>query len=154
MDPIDSALVADNLMDFAKDHLRRYLATNGKDGHLAAQVTDGPPAPPSLILAARGRKSGKYYLTPLTYGEDNGRYILIGSYGGRPDHPGWFKNLVAHPDVRVQVGDRRFDATAAVATGAERERLWQMMTKVLPLYTEYQTKTTRQLPVIVLTPKA
>jgi proline iminopeptidase len=155
MDPIDTALVAENLMGFAKEHVRRYLASNGEDGHLNAQIIAGnPPAPPTLILAARGRKTGKYYLTPLTYGTDAGRHVIVASLGGAPDHPGWFKNLAANPDVRVQVGDKRFDATATVATGAERARLWKMMVGVLPSYAEYQTKTTRQIPVVILTPRA
>jgi deazaflavin-dependent oxidoreductase (nitroreductase family) len=152
MDPIDTALIADNLPDFSKDHLRRYLGSNGKNGHLRVQI-DGPPSQPTLILATRGRKTGKYYLTPLTYGTDSSRYVLVGSFGGAPDHPGWFKNLSADPNVRVQVGDKRFDAIAAVTSGPERERLWQLMVKALPLYSEYQTKTTRQLPVVLLTPK-
>jgi len=154
-DPIDTAIIADNLKDFAKEHVRRYLASNGQDGHLNAQIIEGnPPAPPTLLLAARGRKSGKHYITPLTYGTDGNRCVIVASLGGAPDHPGWFKNLAAYPDVRVQVGDKRFDATATVATGAERERLWTMMVGVLPSYAEYQTKTTRIIPVIVLTPKA
>ena len=154
MDPIDTALIADSIPDFAKAHLRRYLASSGKDGHLGAKVVGDVVAPPSLILAARGRTSGKLYLTPLTYGTDGDRYVIVGSYGGRPDHPGWYKNIAADPNVRVQVGDKRFDATATTVTsGAERDRLWKMMVSVLPEYAEYQTKTTRQLPVIVLTPK-
>jgi deazaflavin-dependent oxidoreductase (nitroreductase family) len=156
MDVIDTAIVADNLPEFAKVHLQRYLATNGKEGHLDFQViNDGrPPAPPTLLLAAHGRKTGRWYLTPLTYGTDGSRYFVVGSRGGAPDHPGWAKNLMANPDARVQVGDKRFDAAASVASGAERERLWDLMVKVLPEYSAYQKKTTRQLPVFVLTPKA
>lgn len=154
MDPIDTARIADNLPEFAKDHVRQYLASKGKEGHLNARIGGGPPAPPTLILAARGRKTREYYLTPLTYGSDGGRYVLVGSFGGAPDHPGWFKNLLADPNVRIQVGDKRFDATATVASGPERERLWPLMVQVLPQYSEYQTKTTRELPVVVLAPKA
>ena len=156
MDIIDTALVPDGVQDFAKAHVRRYLASNGKDGHLKFRVIDDgrPPAPPTLLLAARGRKSGHWYIWPLTYGTDGGRYLIVGSRGGAPDHPGWAKNLMANPDSRIQVGDKRFDVTASVAIGAERERLWQLMVNVLPEYAEYQKKTTRQLPVFVLTPKA
>jgi proline iminopeptidase len=152
MDPIDTALIADNLPDFSKDHLRRYLVSNGKDGHLRVR-NGGPPGLPTLILATRGRKTGKYYLTPLSYGMDGGRYVLVGSFGGAPDHPGWFKNLAADPNVRAQIGDKRLDATAAVTSGAERKRLWQLMVEGQPLYNEYQAKTTRQLPVVLLMPK-
>jgi deazaflavin-dependent oxidoreductase (nitroreductase family) len=155
MDVIDTALVADKLPDFAKTHLRRYLDSNGKEGHRDFQVIDDgrPPAPPTLLLAARGRKTSSWYLTPLTYGMDGNRYLLVGSLGGAPDHPGWAKNLMANPDARIQVGDKRLDVITSVAAGPERERLWALMVKVLPVYDEYRKKTTRQLPVFVLTPK-
>jgi proline iminopeptidase len=155
MDVIDSALVPDNIADYAKAHLRRYLASNGQDGHLKFQViNDGrPPAPPTLLLAAQGRKSGKWYIWPLTYGTDGDRYLVVGSRGGAPDHPGWAKNLMANPQARIQVGDKRLDVTSTVATGAERTRLWDLMVGVLPEYARYQKKTTRELPVFILSPK-
>ena len=154
MDPMDTAILADKMGDYAKDHVRRYLASKGKDGHLKAEITAGSvPAPPTLLLAVRGRKSDKYYVTPLTYGTDGERYFIVGSRGGAPDHPGWFKNLAANPDVRVQVGARRFDAAATVASGTERAQLWKLMVGVLPEYAGYQKKTTRELPVVILTPK-
>jgi deazaflavin-dependent oxidoreductase (nitroreductase family) len=153
MDIFESALVAESLPDFSKAHIRRYLDSNGTSGHLS--FDGSPPRPgnvPSLLLATRGRKSGRYYLTPLSYGMDAGRYVLIASKGGDADHPGWYKNLCAHARVRIQVGSGRMDATATTVEGADRERLWGMMARLEPLYLEYQSKTTRRLPVVVLTP--
>jgi deazaflavin-dependent oxidoreductase (nitroreductase family) len=156
MDLIDEAIIADTLPAIAKDHARRYLASNGRDGHL----TVGGGAVPamqnvtSLLLVTRGRKTGKPYLMPLFYGADAGRYVVIASKGGAPDNPGWFKNLAADPSVRIQVGERRMAAHASVASGAERERLWRMMAKAYPPYDDYAVKAApREIPLIVLTPK-
>jgi deazaflavin-dependent oxidoreductase (nitroreductase family) len=156
MDLIDSATIPDTLSPEVADHARRYLASNGQDGHL----TIGGKLPPamqnvtSLLLVTRGRKSGKPYLMPLYYGTDGGRYVVIASRGGAPVHPGWYKNLDANPEVRIQVGDQRLDAVASTAAGAERTRLWQMMEKAYPPYKRYQERAgAREIPVVVLTPK-
>jgi deazaflavin-dependent oxidoreductase (nitroreductase family) len=153
MDIIDTAVIAESLPDFSKAHIRRYLESKGKVGHL---TTDGSPPRPenvsSLILATKGRNSGKYSLTPLYYGTDGDKYVLIASKGGDAENPGWYKNLSAHPQVRIQVGDKRLDATAKSAAGEERTRLWNMMQQREPLYREYQAKTQRQIPVVLLTP--
>jgi deazaflavin-dependent oxidoreductase (nitroreductase family) len=84
----------------------------------------------------------------LIYGEDGGNYIVIASKGGWDKHPDWYENLVAHPEVQVQVKADRF--TARTATPEEKARLWPMMTAVYPLYDEYQRKTSRKLPVVIL----
>ena len=153
MDIFDSARVAESLPDFSKDHIRRYIESGGKTGHLSL---DGSPPKagdlPSLVIATRGRKSGAYFLTPVSYGMDAGRYVLIASKAGHAEHPGWYKNLSAHPGVRIQVGGERLDATAVTVTGAERLRLWHMMEQRQPLYREYQAKTPREIPVVVLLP--
>jgi deazaflavin-dependent oxidoreductase (nitroreductase family) len=125
------------------DHLKRYLATNGADGHLWNGV-------PTLLLTTKGRKSGEARTLPLIYGRDGERYLIVASRGGAPDHPGWYKNLVASPVVGLQVAADKFQARAATAKGAERTRLWQVMTKIWPAYDEYQTKTKREIPVVTL----
>ena len=125
------------------DHLKRYLATNGADGHLWNGVQ-------TLLLTTTGRKSGAKQQLPLIYGRDGAHYVIVASRGGAPDHPGWYKNLVAHPEVKLQVAADRFAARARTATGDERTRLWQVMTKIWPAYDEYQGKTSRQIPVVVL----
>lgn len=125
------------------DHLRRYLETNGADGHIWRGV-------PTLLLTTRGRKTGQKGTLPLIYGQDGARYVLIASRGGTPDHPGWYKNLSANPEVEVQVAADRFTARASTVTGPERERLWKLMAKIWPDYDAYQQKTARVIPVVLL----
>ncbi|HTO53396.1 MAG TPA: nitroreductase family deazaflavin-dependent oxidoreductase [Myxococcota bacterium] len=125
------------------DHLKRYQATNGADGHIWNGV-------PTLLLTTTGRKSGQPGTLPLIYGQDGARYVIVASRGGAPDHPGWYKNLVAHPKVELQVAADRFSARASTAKGEERARLWKLMTKIWPAYDEYQGKTKREIPVVVL----
>ena len=125
------------------EHLKKYLATDGADGHIWNGV-------PTLLLTTTGRKSGALQQLPLIYGKDGDRYVIVASRGGAPDHPGWYKNLVAKPAVQLQVAADRFAARARTATGAERTRLWKAMAKIWPAYDEYQGKTSREIPVVVL----
>jgi len=97
-----------------------------------------------------GRVSGKEYSTPLIFGRDDESYVIVASQGGRPQHPDWYLNLVAQPEVGVQVKADTFRARARTAEGEERERLWLQMNGIWQHYDEYQTKTTRQIPVVVL----
>ena len=87
---------------------------------------------------------------PLIFGEDGGSQVLVASRGGAPQHPAWYLNLEANPEVGVQVKADKFRARARTAEGEERERLWKAMNEIWPHYDEYQTKTTRQIPVVVL----
>ena len=125
------------------EHMKKYLATNGADGHIWNGV-------PTLLLTTTGSKSGAARTLPLIYGRDGGRYLVVASRGGAPDHPGWYKNLVAQPKVQVQVVADKFPARASSAKGAERKRLWEIMRKIWPAYDEYQTKTSREIPVVIL----
>jgi len=125
------------------EHLRKYQTTNGADGHIWNGV-------PTLLLTTTGRKSGDERTLPLIYGKDGARFLIVASRGGAPDHPGWYKNLVAHPGVKLQVAADRFAARASTAKGAERAKLWSLMTKIWPAYDDYQSKTTREIPVVVL----
>jgi deazaflavin-dependent oxidoreductase (nitroreductase family) len=134
---------ATELPGWIADHLKRYLATNGADGHIWNGV-------PTLLLTTTGRKSGKKGTLPLIYGQDGGRYVIVASRGGAPDHPGWYKNLVAQPKVELQVAADRFPARASTVKGEQRTRLWKLMTKIWPAYDEYQAKTKREIPVVVL----
>jgi deazaflavin-dependent oxidoreductase (nitroreductase family) len=125
------------------EHMKKYLATNGADGHIWNGV-------PTLLLTTTGSQSGKPRTLPLIYGRDGERYLIVASRGGAPDHPGWYNNLVANPKVQLQVAADKFTARASTAKGAERARLWQTMKKIWPAYDEYQTKTSREIPVVVL----
>ncbi len=131
------------LPDWIAEHLKKYLATNGADGHIWRGVT-------TLLLTTTGRKTGQPLQLPLIYGKDDDRYVVVASRGGAPDHPAWYKNLVANPRVKVQVLADKFPANARTATGAERARLWQAMARIFPPYEEYKAKTSREIPVVVL----
>jgi deazaflavin-dependent oxidoreductase (nitroreductase family) len=131
---------------FGKEHVDRYRETGGEEGHdWKGTVT--------LLLTTTGRRSGEQRTTPLIYQRDGDRYLVVASQGGADEHPAWYLNLSADPNVEVQVKDDRFDATASTAEGEERERLWKLMTATWPAYDQYQTRTDRQIPVVVLTPR-
>jgi deazaflavin-dependent oxidoreductase (nitroreductase family) len=102
------------------------------------------------LLTTTGRKSKQPQMLPLIYGKDGDRYLIVASKGGNPSHPAWYLNLVAKPEVNVQVGADKFRARARTADAREKQRLWPVMTKVWPAYDEYQTKTSRDIPVVIL----
>lgn len=115
-------------------------------------IRSGPFAGGSLLLlTTSGAKSGRQHTTPLAYTRDGDHYVIIASKGGAPTHPAWYHNLVAHPEVTVEVGSETFQAQANVAAGVERTRLFDHMAAQMPGFAEYQRNTTRQIPVIVLT---
>lgn len=106
---------------------------------------------PLLLLTTKGAKSGNEGTTPLVYSRDGDRYVIIASMGGAPKHPAWYHNIVANPNVTLEVGTEKFQATAAVAEEPERTRLYNAQAEMMPAFTEYQQKTTRVIPVVVLT---
>jgi deazaflavin-dependent oxidoreductase (nitroreductase family) len=105
---------------------------------------------PLLLLHNTGAKSGEARINPLAYQAIEGGYAIFGSMGGAPKHPAWFHNLLANPEVEVEVGDRREKVVARVASGEERTRIWEKQKVELPQFAEYEQKTTREIPVIVL----
>jgi deazaflavin-dependent oxidoreductase (nitroreductase family) len=126
-----------------EEHVRRYLETGGAVGHEWNGVH-------TLVLTTTGRKSGEKRRSAMIYGQDGGDYVVIASQGGMPTHPNWYLNLVADPEVEVQVAGERFRARARTAEGDERERLWSLMTGIWPNFDVYQTRTDRRIPVVVL----
>jgi deazaflavin-dependent oxidoreductase (nitroreductase family) len=106
---------------------------------------------PMILITHTGAKSGKTYTTPLVHTTDGDRLVIIASMGGAPTSPAWFHNLVANPTVEVEVGDERFTARATVAEGDERQRLFDQQAALMPNFDEYQEKTSRVIPVVVLT---
>ncbi|MFE0103661.1 nitroreductase family deazaflavin-dependent oxidoreductase [Streptomyces sp. NPDC059009] len=131
-------------MLFGDEHVRRYEETDGEVGH------DWEKGAPILILTTKGRKTGEDRKFPLIYQEHEGAYVIVASKGGAPEHPGWYLNLQADPEVRVQVKADRFQARARTADAAERAELWPKMAAVWPDYDEYRKKTDREIPVVVL----
>ncbi len=103
-----------------------------------------------LILTTNGAKSGETRENPLVYTRDGNHYLIVASKGGAPTHPAWYHNLVAHPEVTVEVGGEKFKARAHVADGDEYERLYQHHAGINPNFHEYRQKTSRKIPVIVL----
>jgi deazaflavin-dependent oxidoreductase (nitroreductase family) len=148
------AKLAPNLPDWMIEHANRYLASGGADGHMLKRSVSGHGeiTAPALLLTTTGRKSGEKFIFPLFYGADDDRYFVIASKGGAPQHPGWYRNIVANPDVEVQVGTKKLKARARTAEGEERVRLWKKAVEFWPPYADYQLKTERQIPVVVLDP--
>jgi deazaflavin-dependent oxidoreductase (nitroreductase family) len=103
-----------------------------------------------LLLTTKGRVSGQERTTPLIHRTDDGRWVVVASKGGAPDHPDWYKNLRADPEATIQVKDERIPVRANVASGEDRTRLWRRMTETWPAYDQYQQKTSREIPVVVL----
>jgi deazaflavin-dependent oxidoreductase (nitroreductase family) len=137
--PLDSAL------GWVAEHTKRYVETNGEEGHDWKGV-------PTLVLTTRGRKSGQLRRNALIYGRDGDNYLVVASRGGAPKHPLWYLNLVADPAVQLQVGADKLHARARTASAGEKARLWPKMTAIWPSYDEYQTKTDRDIPVVILEP--
>lgn len=150
------ARLAPNLPDWMQDHARRYLASGGTEGHLYTITPPGYPemTVPSLLLTTTGRKSGERFVFPLFYGQVGDSYLIVASKGGAPEHPGWYRNLLSHPEVEIQVGTAKKRARARTATGEERARLWEQALRFWPPYADYQRKTEREIPVVVLDPVA
>jgi deazaflavin-dependent oxidoreductase (nitroreductase family) len=129
---------------FGAEHVRVYRETDGERGYHWRGTT-------ILLLSTRGHTSGEERTTPLIHRTDGDRWVVVASKGGAPANPAWFENLRADPDARIQVLDETAAVHAETATGEERARLWSLMAEVWPAYDEYQTKTEREIPVVVLT---
>ena len=112
-----------------------------------------PGVPPMLLLDHVGAKSGKQRTTPLVYMEDGDDIVLVASKGGSPRHPAWFHNLKANPETTVQVGTRKIPVKARVATSDERKRLWPRVVRLYGGYADYQKRTEREIPLVILEPR-
>ena len=133
------------------DHMRRYLESDGRDGHMwDASSAGGAGIFPTLLLTTTGRQSAQPRMLPLIYGEADSNYVIIASKGGFPTHPSWYLNLVAEPEVALQVGAEKFKARARTAEGGERTKLWEVMAAIYPPYLDYQARAGREIPVVVL----
>ena len=133
--------------EYAADHVRRYEATGGADG---GTVDTGRV----VIITYRGRKTGAIRKTPLMRVKDGENYVLVASMGGSDEHPAWFHNISADPNVVLQDLDEVHEMTARLVTDStERGRLWAIATATFPNYAVYQERTTRQIPVFLLEPR-
>lgn len=132
------------LNDFNQQVIKEFRANQGKVGGQMANM-------PVLLLTMTGAKSGRTITKPLVYTKDGERIVIIASFAGAPNNPAWHNNLVANPEATVEVGGERFRVRAAVTTGEERQRLFERQAEQMPIFADYQKKTTRQIPVFVLT---
>jgi deazaflavin-dependent oxidoreductase (nitroreductase family) len=128
-----------------EEHVRVYRETKGETGYL----WNGAPI---LLLTTKGRKSGEPRTIAIIFTPQENGWVLIASKGGSPTHPKWYLNILDDPLIEVQVKGERFEAVARTAEPPERERLWAEAVKIWPNYDVYQTRTTRQIPVVVLEP--
>jgi proline iminopeptidase len=131
---------------FGDEHVRLYRETDGETGH---EWREGSTI---LLLTTKGRNTGLDRTVPLIYDLDGASPVIVASKGGAPQHPGWFKNLVKTPEAEVQIQGRHIPVRAREAEGEERVRLWEQMNRMWSHYDEYQEKTERRIPVVVLEP--
>jgi deazaflavin-dependent oxidoreductase (nitroreductase family) len=129
--------------DWNQAIIEEFRANGGKVGGQFAGA-------PLLLLTTTGARTGQPHTTPVMYSKDGDRLVIYASKAGAPTNPDWYRNLVAQPQVTVEVGTEKFAATAEVITGEERDRLWNDMVARNPGFGEYQAKTSRQIPVIAL----
>ncbi len=129
--------------EFNRKIIEEFRANGGKVGGMFANA-------PLLLLTMKGAKSGRTYTVPLAYSRDGNRIVVIASMAGAPNNPDWYHNLRANPVATVELGTERFQAKAVITSGEERERLFKQQAAQLPVFAEYQKKTTRQIPVIAL----
>lgn len=132
-------------MLFGAEHVQRYVETDGAEGHDWRGTT-------TLILTTTGRRSGAERSTPLIYQRAGDSYVVVASKAGADDHPAWYLNLDADPNVHVQVLGERFAARARTAGPQEKPGLWEKMVATWPAYDDYRQKTSREIPVVVLDP--
>lgn len=143
-----SPKIVDSPVGWVQDHIRSYVETGGRQGHIWRGVS-------TLLLTTIGRKSGEYRRTALIYGRDGEDYVLVASKGGAPKNPLWYENLVVHPRVTIQVGADVFDCIASTydeqgVAAEHRQKIWDALVLTWPGFAEYQTKTTRRIPLVRL----
>ena len=132
--------------DFNANVIEEFRANQGRVGGMFEQM-------PIVLLHHKGAKSGADRVNPVAYMKDGDRYVVFASKGGAPTHPGWFHNLMAHPETTIEVGAATLDVVASEAEGEERERLFDAQKQRVPQFGEYEQQTTRRIPVVVLTPR-
>jgi deazaflavin-dependent oxidoreductase (nitroreductase family) len=135
--------IVDNSEPWVAKQIEQYVATDGDKPHFRGGA-------PLLLLTTRGRSSQQWRRTCLIYGPDGDRLLVVASLGGAPKHPAWYLNLTSHNRVWVQVGADSFWAVAREASAEEKPPLWNTMVGIYPDYADYQKKTDRQIPVVIL----
>jgi len=132
-----------DLREFNEGVIKEFRANKGKVGGQMAGI-------PLLLVTMKGAKTGRTLTAPLAYSTDGNRFVVIASKAGAPNNPAWYHNLIANPVVTIELGSERFEAKVTEATGAERDRLYNQQAAQLPIFAEYQKKTSRRIPVLIL----
>jgi deazaflavin-dependent oxidoreductase (nitroreductase family) len=128
---------------YGKEHVDRYRETEGREGHAWNETQ-------TLLLTTTGRQSGEPRTAPLIYDMHRGDYVVVASKGGSDEPPAWYVNLDTNPEVEVQVWGDRFKARARTASPEERREIWPKMAREWPAYDDYQKRTEREIPVVIL----
>ena len=142
----EEGYTAPDITMVGEDHVKAYRESDGEEGYLWNGAT-------SLLLTAIGRKSGEPRTSALIFARDGDDYLVVASMGGAPQHPSWYLNVAANPDAEIQVKGEHIPVTAHTATDDEKPRLWGIVAAQWPNYDVYQTRTTRVIPVVVLSPR-
>jgi deazaflavin-dependent oxidoreductase (nitroreductase family) len=144
---LDGRFPASKEVDVANDWNDQIIAEFRANEGRVGGMFEGAPM---VILTSTGARTGKPHTNPLMYLPDGDRVVIFASKGGAPDNPQWYNNLVANPEATIEVGTEKFEVTATVAEGEERDRLYNEQKKRYPQFAEYETKTTRKIPVVIL----
>ena len=140
-------------MSFMDEHLKAYLASGGAEGHiLDLSSVGGHAVTTHCLIKVVGRKSGTPYVRPLIYGNVGGEIVIVASKGGADTHPGWYLNILDSNTIGVQIATQAFEATWREPEGEERHQVWAYMAHLYPPYISYQQSTSRQIPLVMLTP--
>jgi deazaflavin-dependent oxidoreductase (nitroreductase family) len=139
--------------DFITAHRTAYLRSGGAEGHIVdGRGSGGRYFSPNVLIKFKGRKSGKTYITPLSYGCIGGEVVIVASKGGADEHPDWYLNVRANPEIAFQIATQAFRASWREPVGVERKKIWDFMVDCHPFYATYQAGTSRIIPVVVMTP--
>jgi deazaflavin-dependent oxidoreductase (nitroreductase family) len=150
-----SAAISAVRRDWGQEHRLRYLTSGGAQGHIEdLTAVGGRPFATHCLIRFRGRKSGKIFITGLCYADIGGEIVICASKGGADEHPNWYLNLIADPQIDVQIATSAFRATWREPEGGERDKVWTFFTDCHPFYQNYQTSTSRVLPLVMLKPEA
>jgi deazaflavin-dependent oxidoreductase (nitroreductase family) len=143
------------MSEFSTEHREAYLRSGGAQGHIM-DLTDrgGHAFTTHCLIRVTGRKSGETRIVPLIYGDFGGEVVIVGSKGGADQHPEWYLNLTAAPEVDFQIATQAFRATWREPEGEERHRVWDFMCRAFPPYLNYQRATARHIPLVMMMPIA
>ena len=151
MSDAEASVIREARRDWVTEHREKYLRSGGVEGHIEDLTpVNGRTFGTHLLLKYKGRKSGKVFITPLSYADIGGEVVIVGSKGGADTHPEWYRNVIASPDIEFQIGTQAFRATWREPVGAERDKVWAFMVDCHPFYGDYQGWTTRQLPLVMM----